>query len=118
MHQASKYIGGPLIRNDMLTLFEQYDLLSRSGLFDAEYYLEENAEVQAANIDPLLHYIETGARDGRRPSREFDVDFYLGQCGSLRELADNPLLHFLLRGAARGLRPHPSGATGQAIPEP
>jgi ADP-heptose:LPS heptosyltransferase/GT2 family glycosyltransferase len=90
----------------MLTFFEQYDLLSRSGLFDAEYYAEHNPEVQAANLDPLLHYIEKGAREGRRPSEAFDVDFYLGQCGALGEQTDNALLHFLVRGAAQGLQPH------------
>ena len=40
-------------------------------LFDPHYYLENNADVKAAGIDPLTHYLEYGAIEGRLP---IDID--------------------------------------------
>jgi hypothetical protein len=43
-------------------------LLRRSGLFDAQWYLRHNADVADAGIDPLRHYVEFGASEGRAPN--------------------------------------------------
>jgi hypothetical protein len=43
-------------------------LVKRSGLFDAQWYLRHNADVAGAGIDPLRHYVEFGAREGRAPN--------------------------------------------------
>jgi hypothetical protein len=43
-------------------------LLKRSGLFDAQWYLRHNADVAGAGIDPLRHYVEFGASEGRAPN--------------------------------------------------
>ena len=40
-------------------------------LFDPHYYLENNADVKAAGVDPLTHYLEYGAIEGRLP---IDID--------------------------------------------
>ncbi|MFC0386364.1 hypothetical protein ACFFIC_12530, partial [Roseomonas vinacea] len=45
--------------------------------FDAEFYLESYPDVREARIDPFTHFMETGWKEGRRPSREFDTEFYL-----------------------------------------
>jgi chromosome segregation ATPase len=42
--------------------------LKRSGLFDAEWYLRQNADVADSGIDPLRHYIQFGAKEGRAPN--------------------------------------------------
>jgi hypothetical protein len=42
--------------------------LKRSGLFDAEWYLREYADVAKSGMDPLRHYIEFGAKEGRAPN--------------------------------------------------
>ena len=36
-------------------------------LFDADYYLENNKDIADAGIDPLAHYMEHGAIEGRLP---------------------------------------------------
>ena len=36
-----------------------------SPLFDSDWYLERNPEVAAAGINPLLHFIHTGAAERR-----------------------------------------------------
>lgn len=49
-------------------LRRQAVLLKRSGLFDAEWYVRRNPDVAGAGIDPLRHYVEFGAREGRAPN--------------------------------------------------
>ena len=46
----------------------QMELLQRSGLFDAEWYLANNKDVADAGFDPLRHYVTHGALEGREPN--------------------------------------------------
>ena len=46
-------------------LMGQYRRLRRSGTFAAEAYLAENPDVDASGLDPLMHYVEHGIREGR-----------------------------------------------------
>jgi predicted nucleic acid-binding Zn-ribbon protein len=45
--------------------FAEYLRLRRDGTFHAEAYLAENPDVEASCLDPLMHYIEHGIREGR-----------------------------------------------------
>lgn len=89
----------------MESLFENYQLLSSSGIFDSEYYLAANPDVAKLHIDPLVHYLESGAKELRDPHALFDSKLYLGLCKQWGEQPENPLLHFIRIGAQRGLRP-------------
>jgi glycosyltransferase involved in cell wall biosynthesis len=55
-----------------LNCLRRYLLLRWSGRFDADWYLLTNHDVAAAGVNPLLHYVEHGIREGRasRPPRE------------------------------------------------
>ena len=44
----------------------QLNALKRSGLFNAERYLEMHSDVAAAGVDPLQHYLEYGIRECRK----------------------------------------------------
>jgi ADP-heptose:LPS heptosyltransferase/GT2 family glycosyltransferase len=101
----------------MRSLFDDYQTVSNSGLFDPEFYLASNPDLTALNIDPLLHYMESGARDGRDPHGNFDTAFYIEQCRRLGDVPENPLLHFILVGASRGLQPRRDRAGGDISPE-
>jgi ADP-heptose:LPS heptosyltransferase/GT2 family glycosyltransferase len=90
--------------NTVMSLFGIYGALAGSGLFDANYYLATNPEIAATHLDPLVHYIEEGARRGLRPHPAFDVSYYLEQCALSGEHPENPLFHYLTVGAARGLQ--------------
>ena len=74
-----------------------------ADLFDPVFYLAEYPEVALAGMNPLLHYLTEGAREGRRPQPLFDPQYYRAQ----NPAADNPLLDYLAAGSARGLMPHP-----------
>ena len=52
-----------------LRLRRQMALLRRSGLFDAEWYKSHYQDIADAGVDPLLHYVVHGAREGREPNR-------------------------------------------------
>lgn len=110
----------------MEALFSDYEEIRKSGLFDAEYYLTTYRDVGQRNIDPLVHYLEEGGREGRNPHPDFDAAFYLEQCRQRGEAPSNPLLHYLRVGKARGFlrqRNHPaiaapSGAAAAAAKPP
>jgi ADP-heptose:LPS heptosyltransferase/GT2 family glycosyltransferase len=79
----------------MSSLFDDYAAIAASGLFDGDYYLSSNPDVAALNYDPLMHYLELGAREMRNPNREFDAQSYVSRCRELGENPENPLLHFI-----------------------
>jgi ADP-heptose:LPS heptosyltransferase/GT2 family glycosyltransferase len=83
----------------------EYELLAKSGLFDAAYYLKSNPDVAALNVDPLLHYVEQGCRERRDPSENFNTAHYLKLCGRLGEEPVNALAHYLTVGISKGLTP-------------
>jgi len=43
----------------------QHKRLQRSGIFDAQAYLDRNPDVAEAGMDPLDHYLRHGFREGR-----------------------------------------------------
>jgi len=57
----------------------QVQEIASSGLFDKSFYLELNPDVKAAGIDPIVHYVLYGAREGRSPSRSSDACLYLAK---------------------------------------
>jgi len=71
-----------------------YDVLKASGLFDGQYYLREYPDVARAELDPLEHYIERGANEGRRASEWFDTAYYQETYPDVVASAMNPLRHF------------------------
>jgi hypothetical protein len=78
---------------------------SAHPLFDADWYLERYPDVKASGMDPLVHFLHHGAREGRGPNPLFDPGYYLRQ-GSDSATA-NPLIHYLEIGAAEGRDPSP-----------
>src|SRR5579862_754071 len=97
----------------MDALFSDYEAIRKSGLFDPEYYLATYPDVGERNVDPLVHYLEEGAAEGRNPHPDFNAAFYLEQCRDRGEAPSNPLMHYLRIGAARGFKPKPDKTGGK-----
>ncbi|SDZ05049.1 Glycosyltransferase, GT2 family [Lysobacter sp. yr284] len=57
----------------------QYWGASTSPLFDGRHYLDHGADLVAAGVNPLLHYVTHGFFEGRSPSPVIDVDHVLEQ---------------------------------------
>ena len=115
--------------------------ITEINIFDPEFYLNSNPDVAAQFvdnttidtpldaflddnsvefapltdplIDPLLHYVEFGAQEGRDPSPLFDSQYYLEQNPDVAtalaggDFSGDPLLHYVESGAQEGRDPNP-----------
>jgi len=80
------------------------DLLA-SGLVDPDWY--GRAYTDPPGIDPVVHYLDHGAREGRLPNPYFATDWYLRQNPDVGVLGHNPLLHYIRRGETECRAPSP-----------
>jgi len=78
--------------------------LLQRGLFDADWYLATYPDVKAAGFEPIVHYVNLGDAEGRRPNAYFDPDFYRDQFGATRVRSVTALYHYALIGEAIGLK--------------
>jgi len=83
------------------------DTLRDSGLFDADYYRAQYPDIAETGVDPLRHYLEHGAREGRNPNAFFDSHYYLRHNRDVAASQLNPLLHFCREGWKELRNPHP-----------
>ena len=75
-------------------------MLLESELFDAEFYLDANPDVARAGIDPVDHYLWSGASEGRRPHPRYDAAWYRTNNPDVGDA--NPLIHYLEVGRREG----------------
>ena len=76
----------------ILSYDEIYQVVEKSSLFDREWYLYVNKDVEEAKIDPIEHWIKFGIKEGRKPSKMFDSCKYIQD----NNLAgnENPIVHY------------------------
>ncbi len=80
------------------------DLLA-SGLVDAVWYGAAYADPEG--LDPVGHFLDHGAREGRLPNPYFATEWYLRNNPDVGLLGQNPLLHYIRRGEAECRAPAP-----------
>jgi glycosyltransferase involved in cell wall biosynthesis len=85
---------------------------SPNHVFDIEFYLRQNPDVAAAEIEPFEHFISTGYREGRNPNPNFDARYYRQKY--LRNDQRDPIAHYLAIGRAANLPTRPSTHQTQA----
>jgi glycosyltransferase involved in cell wall biosynthesis len=85
--------------------------IAASGMFDAGYYFATNPDLLGSGIDPLLHYVLFGCREGRNPSPDFNTSWYLQNNPDLIQWKRNPLIHFMIHGRHEGRSPRPDVGT-------
>ncbi len=100
--------------------------------FSTRYYLKQNADVWRAGVNPYVHYLIAGRKEGRFPRQlpglnrdlteqwrviagEFDVPFYLAQNPDVAQARFEPILHYLLEGWKRERDPHPQFSTSHYL---
>ena len=76
-------------------------LIERSGLFDRDWYLAVNKDVRDVGMDPIVHYLDYGAAEGRKPSPQFDGEAYVERHPQAGVTGANPLLHYLQQASTR-----------------
>ncbi len=82
-------------------------LIEESGLFDTQYYLEKYHDVKNSNVNPLVHYVKIGFREGRDPNPLFDTSYYMEQNPDVAGSGINPLAHYVEIGFREGRDPNP-----------
>lgn len=73
--------------------------------FDRAYYIAQYPDVASAGIDPVLHYLQSGWREGRNPNKDFSTRFYLASNPDVASSGINPFQHYLQSGRAEGRKP-------------
>lgn len=91
-----------LLRSVTGTVIEPVSLL-----FDTDWYTTTYPDVAAASLDPIRHFFDNGAREGRNPNPYFDTAWYLSMNPDVATSRMNPFLHYLLYGAREGRKPQP-----------
>lgn len=87
----------------------EYIIIKKSGLFDANYYLRLYKDVRLADVDPLMHFITAGWKEGRNPSQLFETNYYLETNPDVQAASINPLVHYLRYGKKEGRFLGPQG---------
>jgi hypothetical protein len=81
------------------------ELVSRN--FDIEMYLAADERISRCHLDPVLHFMAFGWKEGRNPSLTFSTSYYLEQNRDVRESGTNPFVHYLIWGKAEGRKALP-----------
>lgn len=81
-----------------ITEIRGYRAIKENNLFDKDYYLKNNDEIRVSGIDPLLHYIYFGFKEGKNPSPTFDGNYYLQTYIDAQNANLNPLIHYSIYG--------------------
>jgi glycosyltransferase involved in cell wall biosynthesis len=75
-----------------------YRAIKKANLLDYDYYFKNNPDVKLANINPILHYIYHGFKEGRKPNKTFNGEYYLRRYSDVKKSNLNPLIHYSLFG--------------------
>lgn len=78
-------------------------IIRKTRLFDPDYYLRIYPDIGASGTDPLLHYVEYGAREGRLPNAYFDTRFYQAAYQTPDDHS-NPLAHYATTSGSEACR--------------
>lgn len=108
--QETQNTGEKPLENNRTDKHDEVSFIRESGLFDEEYYLNENPDVKESGADPIEHYCEFGWKEGRNPSPDFNTVFYFQEYEDVKEGGGNPLLHYIKFGRGEGRKIVSSGA--------
>lgn len=61
---------------NVISRLELTKTILASGLFDADFYLNEYPDIKRGSVDPLGHYVSHGETEGRRPNPFFSPNEY------------------------------------------
>lgn len=77
-------------------------IISQSGLFDRDYYLDAHPDAARDGTDPFEHYIRHGRRHGYAPSHQFDPRSYIKLNPDVAQCGLDPFVHYIQHGRLEG----------------
>lgn len=87
-----------------------------AGVFDAEWYLSAYRDVSASGVDPFVHYMSHGWKEGRKPANGIDIEGYAAMLPGFEPGHDNPM-SYVLRSPSQ-LHAVRSKREGRGVPVP
>lgn len=87
--------------------YSKRETISRSGLFNWEYYYSANTELMRSVVNPIDHYLANPVKPGVNPHPLFDGLWYLERNPDVAKKGINPLYHYIRFGAKERRAPHP-----------
>ena len=79
------------------------DLLSKSGLFDPDWYIKRYPDVIGSHIEPATHFVLHGSAGGSRSwSCILFLLFYLSTYPDVSDSGEEPVYHFIFHGRSEG----------------
>lgn len=73
-------------------IIKGYRAIKKQNLFDEDFYVKKYPKT--SSMDPLLHYLFFGFKEGKKPNKTFDGAFYVNEY----DIDINPLIHYALFG--------------------
>lgn len=78
------------------------NLIQESGLFNADWYINEYPDVAITGLSSLEHFVKYGFHINRDPGPKFNTEFYLKQNPDVKKSGIHPLLHYIKYGINEG----------------
>lgn len=78
-----------------------YYSIKRNNLLDIGFYLKNNRDVRLSGMDPVIHYIVYGYKEGRRLNPHFNGENYFKTHMDITESNLSPLVHYSLYGISQ-----------------
>lgn len=70
--------------------------------FDSQWYLNAYPDIRDAGVDPLEHFLDYGAKEGRNPNALFDSLSYLRVNPDVAGFGSGPFIHYVCYGFQEG----------------
>lgn len=80
-------------------------LVAISEAMDRDFYVDTYRDVATGGLDPALHYLITGWREGRDPAPWFSTAWYLAEHPQVETADVAPFFHYLTVGRPNGWSP-------------
>ena len=103
------------LKNSLINI-KGYNAIKKNNLFDIGYYLKNNKNVRLSGMDPILHYMYHGFKEGKKPSLSFDSKYYLKKYKDVKKSNLNPLIHYGLYGINEGRKTIKKTKTQMELP--
>lgn len=72
-----------------------YKKVRKSNFFDEQYYLLQNPDIKANNLDAARHFCEYGWKELRKPNRNFDIEEFLIKYPEIQNTEVNPITYII-----------------------
>ena len=79
----------------MFKAFREYLFIRRSGEFDARYYLLKYPDIRRSDVNPLMHYVRHGWKEGRYPCADWESIVSSGNFQPELDSKANPFLDYI-----------------------